>query len=101
MAKGTTLKLSGGCHGAGILLVDRNLDISGGFQWYGLVIVTGALDFTGGGEKNITGGVMAGESPTVSVDVGGNASIINCSGIQNPLEGRVTPVRMVRWREVY
>jgi len=96
-----TLKLAGGSHGGGILLVDGNLELNGGFQWYGLVIVTGSLDFTGGGEKNITGGVMAGETATVEVDVGGNAAIINCSAVQPQLENLVTPLRMVRWREVY
>ena len=96
-----TLKLAGGSHGAGILLVDGNLEINGGFKWYGLIIVTGALDFTGGGEKNITGGVMTGESATVEVDVGGNAGIINCSAVRPQLENLVAPVRMVRWREVY
>ena len=98
---GNTLKLAGGSHGAGILLVDGNLEINGGFLWYGLIIVTGALDFTGGGEKNITGGVMTGENATVTVDVGGNSAIINCSTVQPRLEDLVTPVRMVRWREVY
>ena len=96
-----TLKLAGGSHGGGMLLVDGNLELNGGFQWYGLVIVTGSLDFTGGGEKNITGGVMAGETATVEVDVGGNASIINCSAVFPELENLVTPVRLVRWREVY
>ena len=96
-----TLKLAGGSHGGGILLVDGNLELNGGFQWYGLVIVTGALDFTGGGEKNITGGVMAGETATVEVDVGGNAAIINCSAVQPQLENLVTPIRITRWREVY
>jgi len=96
-----TLKLAGGSHGGGILLVDGNLELNGGFQWYGLVIVTGALDFTGGGEKNITGGMMAGETATVEVDVGGNAAIINCSAVQPQLENLVTPIRITRWREVY
>ncbi len=101
MAGNKTLKLAGGSHGAGILLVDGNLEINGGFLWYGLIIVTGAADFTGGGEKNITGGLMTGESATVEVDVGGNAAIINCSAIQDLLNDRVTPLRMTRWREVY
>ena len=101
MGGNKTLKLAGGSHGAGILLVDGNLEINGGFKWYGLIIVMGALDFTGGGEKNITGGVMSGESATVEVDIGGNAGIINCSAVQGLLENRVTPLRVTRWREVY
>ena len=96
-----TLKLTGGTTGAGILLVDGNLEINGGFKWYGLVIVTGSVDYTGGGEKNVTGGVMSGESATVEVDVGGNAGIIYCSSVSNSLKNKVSPYRVTRWRDVF
>jgi hypothetical protein len=96
-----TLKLAGGCHGAGILLVEGNLELNGAFNWYGIVIVTGALDYTGGGQKNITGGVMTGETATVEVDVGGNAGIMYCSDVANKLKQFVKPVRMARWRDVF
>ncbi len=101
MQQTKTLKLAGGSHGAGILLVDGNLELNGGFKWYGLIIATGSVDFTGGGEKNITGGVMAGESATVQVDIGGNAGIIYCSIVQDQIRQRVSPLRMARWRDVF
>lgn len=101
MQGNSTLKLSGGSHGAGILLVDGNLELNGGFIWYGLIIVTGALDYTGGGQKNVTGGVYAAEIPTVTVDVGGNAGILYCSRVGDRLKQLVSPFRIARWREVY
>ena len=85
-----TLKLAGGTKGAGILLVDGNLELTGGFTWYGEIIVTGSFNFSGGGEKNVTGGILAGESATVNTDVGGNVGIL-C----------IPPYKITSWREVY
>jgi hypothetical protein len=96
-----TVKLAGGTTGAGILLVDGNLEINGGFKWYGLIIVTGSVDYTGGGEKNVTGAVMCGETATVQVDVGGNAGIIYCSSVSNSLKNKVSPYHVTRWRDVF
>lgn len=96
-----TLKLAGGSHGAGILLVDGNLEINGGFEWYGVVIVKGALTYTGGGQKNITGAVLSGNSATLEVDVGGNIGILYCSEALRRLRERVSPLRIAQWREVY
>ena len=94
-----TLKLAGNSHGAGILLVDGNLELNGGFTWYGVIIVTGALDYTGGGEKNVTGGVLTGEAATVQVDLGGNAGILYCSEVADKLKKIVSPLRMTRWKD--
>lgn len=96
-----SLKLAGGCHGAGILIVDGNLELNGGFVWYGLIIVMGALDYTGGGQKNVTGGVWTGETATVSVDIGGNAGILYCSAVGSKLNNLVSPFKLTRWREVF
>lgn len=96
-----TLKLAGGSHGAGILLVNGNLEVSGGFSWYGEIIVTGACNFTGGGEKNITGAVLAGESATVATDVGGNVGILYCSDAVKKLKGSLPPYKITSWREVF
>ena len=98
---GTTLKLAGGSHGAGLLLVDGNLDINGGFEWYGVVIVKGALIYSGGGEKNITGAVLSGDSATLEVDVGGNIGILFCSEVLRRLREWTPPLRIALWREVY
>ncbi len=94
-----TIKLAGQSHGAGLLLVDGNLELNGGFTWYGVIIVTGALDYTGGGEKNVTGGVLTGETTAVQVDVGGNAGIMYCSEVADKLRKVVSPLRMTRWKD--
>ena len=94
-----TLTLAGGSHGAGILAVNGNLELKGSFKWYGVIIVTGALDYTGGGEKNVTGAVMAGETTTVQLDVGGNAGIINCSNAKKKI--KVAPLKITQWREIF
>jgi hypothetical protein len=75
---GTYVRLSGGSHGCGTLLVEGDLSVYGGFQWYGVILVTGSIIFTGGSGKNVTGAIMAGGM--VSADLtGGGANIIFCS----------------------
>jgi hypothetical protein len=101
MSGGNTVKFAGGSHGAGILLVNGNLEINGGFSWYGDIIVTGGLKFTGGGEKNITGGVFAGDSADFEIDMGGNIGILYCSGVVKKLKDTVPPLKMTRWREIF
>jgi len=75
---GTYVRLSGGSHGCGTLLVEGDLCVHGAFQWYGVILVTGSIIFSGGSEKNVTGAIMAGGM--VSADLmGGGANIIFCS----------------------
>ena len=95
------LTLSGGSHGAGLLLVDGDLELHGGFSWYGVIIVTGTFSCAGGGEKNITGGVLVGGAS--SVDVGGDATILYCSEAVMRLRDKLqfAPVRVVQWREIF
>jgi hypothetical protein len=74
----TYVRLSGGSHGCGTLLVEGDLSVYGGFQWYGIILVTGSIVFTGGSGKNVTGAIIAGGM--VSADLmGGGANIIFCS----------------------
>jgi hypothetical protein len=96
------VSLSGGVSGHGLLLINGNVDISGGFNWYGVVIASGGVKFTGaGGEgKNITGGVMAGETGViVDINVTGSIAIIYCSAVKYYLDD-LTTVQMIAWREV-
>jgi hypothetical protein len=94
------LTLGGGCHGAGVLLVNGDLKLNGGFSWYGVIIVTGNFTFHGGGEKNITGGAL-GDQP--SVGVGGDVTILYCSNAVKQLRDRLqwAPLRMAQWRQIY
>jgi hypothetical protein len=95
-----TLKLVGDSHGAGILLVDGNLEIHGGFTWYGVVLATGAVAYVGGGQKNVTGGVMAGENAPTGIDIDGSTSIIYCSEVSNKIREIIPPLKITRWREI-
>jgi len=96
-----TLKLAGGSHGAGILLIEGNLEIHGGFTWYGVILATGAVAYTGSGQKNVTGGVMAEGNATIGIDIDGNTSIMYCSDVSNKVKEIVPPLKITRWREIY
>jgi hypothetical protein len=96
----TSLKLSGGTQGCGMLLVQGDLEINGGFSWYGPVLVTGSVSYTGGGNKNISGALISGEAATVNVEdvIGGNATILNCSqAITDAVRNR--PVLVLNWTQ--
>ena len=96
-----TIKLTGGAHGAGILLVDGNLEIDGGFTWYGIILATGTVAYTGSGQKNITGGMMAGENATTGIEIDENAGILYCSAVAKKLKEVVPPLKITRWREIF
>jgi Tfp pilus assembly protein PilX len=95
---GTSLRLTGGTEGCGILLVDGDLEIHGNFSWYGPVLVTGSIIYTGGGNKNISGALLSGGSVLADV-IGGNATILNCSqALTNPTQNR--PLLVLNWEQI-
>jgi len=96
-----TLKLAGDSHGAGILLVEGNLEISGGFTWYGIILATGAVNYSGSGEMNVTGGIISGGNTGIEIDIGGNSGIISCSAVSNKLKDIIPPLKITRWREIF
>lgn len=96
-----TLKLTGNSHGAGILLVEGNLEIHGGFTWYGIILATGVVRYMGGGEKNVTGGIISGGESMIEVDIGGNSGIIYCSATINQIKKIIPPYKILRWREIF
>jgi hypothetical protein len=96
-----TLRLAGDSHGAGILLVEGNLEIDGGFTWYGVILATGAVEHTGSGQKNVTGGIMAGENATIGIDIDENTGILYCSDVSNKLKDIIPPLKITRWREIF
>jgi hypothetical protein len=94
---GTDIKLSGGVSGCGILIVEGDLMIHGGFNWYGVILVSDSVTFTGGGDKNITGGVLAGGSADADL-VGGNANVVYCSSaVSSQTENR--PLQILSWAD--
>jgi type II secretory pathway pseudopilin PulG len=93
------VKLTGGSMGCGMLMVDGDLELNGGFQWYGPILVRGSLSYTGGGEKNVTGGILAGGSGSVD-DIGGNAVILHSNSALHQVIGKM-PLTVLRWSEVF
>lgn len=93
----TDITLSGGSMGCGILLVEGDLDASGDFSWNGIVIVSGSVRITGGGNKNITGGIIAGGSADADL-IGGNISVVYCSSVVNN-QTENQPLRNLSWLE--
>jgi hypothetical protein len=96
-----TLKLAGDSKGAGILLVEGNLEINGGFTWYGVILATGTVKYTGAAQKNVTGGIMAGENGTNEMDIEGNVGINYCSAVSSKLKEIIPPLKITRWREIF
>lgn len=96
-----TLKLEGESHGAGLLLIEGNLEVNGGFTWYGVILATGTVAYTGGGQKYITGGIISGGNATVEGDISGNSGMIYCSAISHKLKDIVSPLKITRWREIF
>lgn len=97
---GTSIKLSGGVSGCGILIVKGDLVAHGGFSWHGVILVTGTVTFSGGGQKNITGAVIAGNELDAEVDdeIGGNTTIVYCSSAINS-QTQNQPLRTLTWKE--
>jgi hypothetical protein len=96
-----TLKLTNGSHGAGILMVDGNLEIQGGFIWYGVIIVTGGLSYTGDEDQNVTGGVLAGEAAFSEVYIGGKTNILYCSTVGDRIKDLVPAIKITRWKDIF
>jgi hypothetical protein len=96
-----TLKLTGDSRGAGILLIEGNLEINGGFTWYGVILATGTVGFTGSGQKMITGGIMAGENAMMEIGIDENTGIIYCSDVPERLKEIIPPLKINRWREIF
>jgi len=63
-----SVKLTADANGAGILVVDGDLEINGGLNYYGLILVRGKVSFTGGGAQavNLYGSILAGEDVTAT-----------------------------------
>ncbi|HSM86036.1 MAG TPA: hypothetical protein VLT16_07795, partial [Candidatus Limnocylindrales bacterium] len=58
-----SVKLTSAASGAGILIVDGDLEVNGGLNWYGLILVRGKVSFTGGAGQsvNLYGSLLAGQ----------------------------------------
>lgn len=89
-ANGST-HLSGNATGAGVLLVQGDLDIDGGLNFYGLIVVTGSVKFAGGGSNptNIYGAIISGQPVIDTTTVGGSANIhYDACALANQFKGQ-------------
>lgn len=96
-----TLTLTGGSHGAGLLLIEGNLEVNGEFTWYGVILISGEAVFTGGGQKNVTGGILSGATTTIGGGGGGDLGLMYCSEVSNRLKDIIPPLKITRWKEIF
>jgi hypothetical protein len=83
--------LTSAASGAGVLLVQGDLNISGGLQFYGLIIVTGSVHFSGGGSDptNIYGAIISGQPVIDTTTLGGSANIhYDACALSNQFKGQ-------------
>lgn len=100
------LDISGGCSGAGLLLVEGNLEITGSFEYRGIVIVTGQVVFRGGGGAKrivgtclVGGDVIEGES-TEDLEVSGTIDILYSSEVQEDVAESASTFTIMSWQEM-
>jgi hypothetical protein len=99
---GSHLELSSNnSRGAGILIIDGDLNVNGGLYYYGLIVVRGTVSFTGGGSgtMNIYGAIVAGSSMMNSNVLGGGINVqYDSCAVQSPYN--TLPVRVLAVREL-
>ena len=95
------LRCTAQCSGAGILLVDGDLQLNGSFMFYGIIIVRGKVTTLGGGNPttpcNIYGAIMAGG--TVQTAVGG-AICFQYNSCAQQIGTQSVPPRLLSFREI-
>jgi len=94
-------QLTSSASGAGVLIVDGDLDIHGGLQFYGLILVRGVVKFTGGGSDatNVFGAILAGKESLVDNVLGGSA-VINFDACALSKTKISNPPQIIAQREV-
>jgi hypothetical protein len=65
------------------------------------ITATGAVRHAGGGQKNVTGGIMAGESTGSEIEIDQYTGILYCSAVSGRLKEIVPPLKITRWREIF
>ena len=99
------VKFTGNGTGAGLLVVDGDLDIAGGFQWTGIVIVRGRVRMVGGGgTKRLIGGLVIGEEISndddeSEVTVSGNVELLFSSAAIRMASGSLAVMSIQSWAE--
>lgn len=104
------LEIAGGSVGAGLLLVEGNLDIVGSFEFTGIIIVTGRVIFRGGGGgKRVVGTLLVGGdvidntknwSNPEDLEVSGTVDILYSSEAQTKVGEAVSTLTIFGWQEL-
>ena len=98
---GGNLKCTGGCSGAGILIVDGDFDFNASMEFYGIIIARGNVTALGGGSPttgcNIYGAVLSGG--VVNTALGGAICFrYNTCAQKNIFQNR--PLLVLSFREI-
>ena len=92
-----SMSLNGGASGAGVLIVDGNLDMLGTSSFSGLVVVKGNLSLKGGGSgKKVWGAVMV----EGNVRVNGGADFQYSNLVISKVTDLVNRYTLTGWREI-
>lgn len=96
------VKFTGGSTpGAGIWVIDGDVEMGGNFNFTGIVIVTGQLYYRGGGDRTFLGGVVAGKTGTIdNFDINGNASIKYSAQAVAAAANATARYNLVGWRKL-
>jgi len=85
--------------GAGVLVVDGDMDIAGQLNWTGLILVLGDLKYTGGGTHGEVYGAIMAQGVDEEQMLGGNASIKFSRQALDRLTD-LMPYQVANWREL-
>ncbi len=99
---GNEVKFTGGApDGAGIWVIDGDLDMAGNMTFTGIVIVTGTVYFRGGGgSKMIKGALISGAAALDNVDVNGTIDLLYSSGAVSEAANAFARYVMVSWEQI-
>ncbi len=74
-------KMTGNKEGAGVWIVDGDLDIGGTLKFVGIIIVRGKVTFSGGGSgTQVTGAIITSDAPVIDFTVTGTTDIFYSAG---------------------
>lgn len=96
------VKYTGGSNpGAGIWVINGDVELAGNFNFTGIIIVTGRLYLRGGGNRTFLGAVIGGQNATLdSLDVNGNISIKYSSAAVQSATNAFATYSMQSWKKV-
>lgn len=93
-------KFTGNKQGAGIWIVNGDLEIGGALQFTGIIIVKGKVSFNGGGPDNhLTGALITSDAPAINFDANGTIDILYSSAAVSGATNSTARYSLRSWRE--